>query len=519
MNILNRPPEASLLPYDSSIVIGDQITLQLDNVRDLDTNTPTSPVAISWNESCMEGTLGVSCTITPTQEGDVVASVTIVDDDGAQTKIDANILVLNAPPVLESIQVWFGPNRLSQDSRGLYTVTEGDLLRFTAEASDSPGDMSTLFAIWRPDADSSSGPIVEDFSPDFVTEYVYTTSGFHLLAIEIFDDDGASTGITTVPIEVINIPPTIDPVSPPLPVFEDSPLTISISVRDTPGDLENIEICWDLDSTIDTSASGSANDDCDYTGPNFEYTWGNSNSAPSSIILHVSDDDGATASVEIPITVRNKPPVALGVISEESPLEGDVVILSAQGSSDTPYDLPNLDYAWDLDITSDSDGDGDPGNDRDLIGYSIQTTFNKEGTRVVRLIVSDGTESSYWDAEVSVNPAPQPFGMIAASAGVLIVAAFAVTTILRGRRKGPDTVMKTLNDSRETRGPIKPSKPIPIRKEIVNEDPIRESMEDLAEKLYGSKASVPTSRPDDDISAISSSLREALMEDDPSREP
>ena len=519
VNILNRPPEASLLPHDSSIVIGDQITLQLDNVRDLDTSTPNSPVAISWNESCMEGTLGVSCTFTPTQEGDIVASVTIVDDDGAQTKIDANILVLNAPPVLESIQVWFGPNRLSQDSRGLYTVTEGDLLRFTAEASDSPGDMSTLFAIWRPDADSSSGPVVEDFSPDFVTEYVYTTSGFHLLAIEIFDDDGASTGITTVPIEVINIPPTIDPVSPPLPVFEDSPLTISISVRDTPGDLENIEICWDLDLTLDTSASGSANDDCDYTGSNFEYTWGDSNSAPSSIILHVSDDDGATASVEIPITVRNKPPVALGVISEESPLEGDVVILSAQGSSDTPYDFPNLDYAWDLDITSDSDGDGDPGNDRDLIGYSIQTTFNKEGTRVVRLIVSDGTDSSYWDAEVSVNPAPQPLGMIAASAGVLIVAAFAVTTILRGRRKGPDTVMKTLNDSRETRGPIKPSKPIPIRKEIVNEDPIRESMEDLAEKLYGSKASVPTSRPDDDISAISSSLREALMEDDPSREP
>ena len=519
VNILNRPPEASLLPHDSSIVIGDQITLQLDNVRDLDTSTPNSPVAISWNESCMEGTLGVSCTFTPTQEGDIVASVTIVDDDGAQTKIDANILVLNAPPVLESIQVWFGPNRLSQDSRGLYTVTEGDLLRFTAEASDSPGDMSTLFAIWRPDADSSSGPVVEDFSPDFVTEYVYTTSGFHLLAIEIFDDDGASTGITTVPIEVINIPPTIDPVSPPLPVFEDSPLTISISVRDTPGDLENIEICWDLDLTLDTSASGSANDDCDYTGSNFEYTWGDSNSAPSSIILHVSDDDGATASVEIPITVRNKPPVALGVISEESPLEGDVVILSAQGSSDTPYDFPNLDYAWDLDITSDSDGDGDPGNDRDLIGYSIQTTFNKEGTRVVRLIVSDGTDSSYWDAEVSVNPAPQPLGMIAASAGVLIVAAFAVTTILRGRRKGPDTVMKTLNDSRETRGPIKPSKPIPIRKEIVNEDPIRESMEDLAEKLYGSRASVPTSRPDDEISAISSSLREALMEDDPSREP
>jgi hypothetical protein len=41
-------------------------------------------------------------------------------------------------------------------------------------------------------------------------------------------------------------------------------------------------------------------------------------------------------------------------------------------------------------------------------------------------------------------------------------------------------------------------------------------MEDLAEKLYGSKTDAPTSRSDEDISAISSSLREALMEDDPS---
>ena len=95
--------------------------------------------------------------------------------------------------------------------------------------------------------------------------------------------------------------------------------------------------------------------------------------------------------------------------------------------------------------------------------------------------------------------------------------AFAVTMILRGRGKGPnDPALKKRDASRETRRPIKPSKPIPIEKEIVNEDPIRESMEDLAEKLYGSKTAVPTSRPDDDISDISSSLREALMEDDSS---
>ena len=80
--------------------------------------------------------------------------------------------------------------------------------------------------------------------------------------------------------------------------------------------------------------------------------------------------------------------------------------------------------------------------------------------------------------------------------------------------KGPnEPALKTLDPSREIR---RPSKPIPIKKEIVNEDPIRESMEDLAEKLYGAKASAPSSRSNDDISELSSSLREALMEEDSS---
>ena len=77
-------------------------------------------------------------------------------------------------------------------------------------------------AIWRPDADYIPSLLIEDYGPDFEIEHTFTKSGFHLLAFEAFDNDDASTGVTTVPIEVINTPPTIDPISPPLPVFEDS---------------------------------------------------------------------------------------------------------------------------------------------------------------------------------------------------------------------------------------------------------------------------------------------------------
>ena len=116
--------------------------------------------------------------------------------------------------------------------------------------------------------------------------------------------------------------------------------------------------------------------------------------SPSSILLHVTDDDGSMASVEIPLTIKNKPPIALGEASGTVLMEGDQVIFTAIGSTDTPSDVPYLNFAWDLNTNSDSDGDGNPANDRDMIGYSVQTNFVKDGSRTIRLMVNDGTETS-----------------------------------------------------------------------------------------------------------------------------
>ena len=33
VNVLNRPPEASLLPHDSPVIISNKITLQLENAK------------------------------------------------------------------------------------------------------------------------------------------------------------------------------------------------------------------------------------------------------------------------------------------------------------------------------------------------------------------------------------------------------------------------------------------------------------------------------------------------------
>ena len=51
---------------------------------------------------------------------------------------------------------------------------------------------------------------------------------------------------------------------------------------------------------------------------------------------------------------------------------------------------PGVTYLWDLDITVDDDGDGDPANDTDLIGCNVTATFPAAGTHAVRITARDG---------------------------------------------------------------------------------------------------------------------------------
>ena len=407
IDIMNRPPDISINQPIQPIVIGEQVTLTLESYGDLDTTSPSSPVSILWNETCMEGRITTSCTFSPNSEGSYRASVTATDDDGHSTEANATISVLNAAPELAHLHVWMGPNRLSADSRGLFTVNEGEVLRFTAKVEDSAGDIPSLMAIWRPDADYIPSLLIEDYGPDFEIEHTFTKSGFHLLAFEAFDNDDASTGVTTVPHRGDQHTTHNRSNLTSSSCVRRLPDTDTCNIRDTQSDLETMSICWDLDTSSDSSGSGLMDDDCDYEGSTFEYAWGES-SCLLVASFAVTDDDGSMASVEIPLTIKNKPPVALGEASGTVLMEGDQVIFTAIGSTDTPSDVPYLNFAWDLNTNSDSDGDGNPANDRDMVGYSVQTNFGKDGSRTIRLMVNDGTETSTFDIEIRVDPAPQP---------------------------------------------------------------------------------------------------------------
>ena len=128
-------------------------------------------------------------------------------------------------------------------------------------------------------------------------------------------------------IEVVNVAPKIDPISNPLPVKEDDEMTISASVWDTVGDVENLVSCFDLNPEVNSDETGGSDDDCDFEGNRFIGSWPDAQQAPSAIVFHTTDDDGESASVEIPITVNNVKPDAYAMVNNQNPTIGDIVVL------------------------------------------------------------------------------------------------------------------------------------------------------------------------------------------------
>jgi len=107
----------------------------------------------------------------------------------------------------------------------------------------------------------------------------------------------------------------------------------------------------------------------------------------------VTDDDGASASQSVNISVQNLPPRS--VISTTTNLtditEGDSVFLSAKDSIDTPADKSNLVYQWKSNhLVTGIDGD----DDIDYYGINYTMENMPAGTWDITLIVIDDNNES-----------------------------------------------------------------------------------------------------------------------------
>jgi len=164
-----------------------------------------------------------------------------------------------------------------------------------------------------------------------------------------------------------------------------------------------------------SDGEGEATDDCDLEGTIFVGSWPDAQTAPSMVVFHTMDDDGERASTEIPISVNNVKPSAHLSVSNQNPTEGDVIILSANMTTDSAFDLENMIYNWDLDTSVDSDGDGNPSNDIDHVGIWLEWKTDSHGTRSVKLTVSDENLVDSRTITILIEEAPFSFADLVSS--------------------------------------------------------------------------------------------------------
>ena len=402
------------------------------------------------------------------------------------------------------------------DSRGVYMANEGDLLIFEGFADDSQNDLSTLFHIWNPDAENNPELTINYEGRKSTVEHTYHTSGLHLATLQVVDNDGASTESLIVPIEIQNIDPQITPLAPPLPAAEDSTVSISVSTIDTSGDMLTLRNCFDLDPMTDSDDSGGSSDDCDLESNILERSWPDATTAPTMIVFHVTDDDGSTAMIEIPIDIRNVNPDPRASPSTFSPMEGDVVFFSANGTTDSSFDMENLLYNWDMDTSVDSDGDGNAANDIDIQGKWIEWTFTGSGSRTVSMTAVDEGPGSSITLTVIISEAPFSLGDFMASYGLiivlmLIVSIVGVVFVIRNRQSNVQSLDPQVDQTSRLKK---------VSVDDAFDDPEYDPFDDRSRKegpkagLNDSSEDLPETQTEEEIESIS---QETVIPDDVSR--
>jgi len=263
------------------------------------------------------------------------------------------------------------------------TIPEDTTVQMNALGStDTPSDVPTLTYEW----DFGDGTSTS-YTKDKNESVLYTTAGIYLVHLWVRDNDGAISN-ATANVTVKNLPPTVE-AGKDITTKEDLAVDLSGIGNDTPTDLRaGLKFRWDLgDGNFTDWASSGAVTHTYVMAGRYKAT------------VFVKDQDGAVSNDSLNVTVRNLAPYA----AITSPLENDVIQKDTetvlQGyASDTPSDIPWLEYRWDL-------GDGT------IIAWGQQLfvthTYTKSGPCRVVFSVKD-PDGNVTSTSVNITVVDQP---------------------------------------------------------------------------------------------------------------
>ena len=385
VDVINRAPLIEVRSARSEAMVEYPITLYAyANDSDSEDVWP-GVVDIHWpGANCKEGYYTRTCTTTSIQEGWTTFTAVGLDDDSSMATATIDIKFTNIKPHSVNVQMVDQNGPILMDAQNTWHVTEDQLVTVKGQAQDSIDDIDDLTHTWWPDDAQPS--LIRTFDGR-TSEYdmIWNEAGLHKMRLEITDSEGATSGIEERWISVANIPPSIAPLNQILPIAEGQSISVSGSATDSPSDQETLVRCWDIDPSMDSNDIGSADDDCDVIGDNLTISW--NRSGTHKLVYHVTDNDGAHASEVLTVVVLNTPPLirtaTIACVAYEP------CALDAQSTIDALNDLEGLTIVWDIDTEDDSNEDGIPDNDADIVGKTVTYTFRNAGTQTIKVIAWD----------------------------------------------------------------------------------------------------------------------------------
>ena len=399
VTVVNVPPTAEVSVTPRAVKEGQPVAVQGsvgDTVSDMD--------GLQWRLDLGDGNI-TDWKHRPVQRVthayDRAGSYTVVlwaiDGDGDTASAESRLEVTNEAPGLEL-------------SSSAVTVKEDEPVRLTAFATDTAYDLGNLTLTW----DLGDGTVL---GPGGAAEVVhgYPRRGTYQVLVTVRDDDGAEA-VASIAVKVENVAPEAVAAASPGTVLEDATVTLDASdSTDTPSDLANLSYEWDLGEG--RRATGRA----------VNVSW--PESSRLTVILYVTDDDGASSEAYVQVEVRNRAPTALASVDRTEARVGGSFRFTAYGLDDTPSDLANLTVRWEMD-------DGAV-----LTGPEAVHAYDEAGEYMVKLTVTDddGARCEVYVAvsvteDVSVlSSPPVRYGIVIL---VLVVVVIAALLLMRERGKG-----------------------------------------------------------------------------------
>ena len=363
---LNSPPVANAGP-DQAVLLGATATLDAGASTDVDGDPLSFRWALLSKPAASLAALSEPSALNPTFTVDIPGTYVaqLIVNDGAVDSAPDTVTVStrNSPPVADA-----GPDQ---------SVFVGDLVTLDAGASTDP-DGDPLGYAWSLTAvPPGSAAALSDPSALNPTFTVDLPGGY--VAQLLVNDGTADSAPDTVTVNTRNSRPVAD-AGPDRSVATGATVTLDASAsHDADGD--PLSYLWSL--TAVPPGSAAALSDPGALQPTF------SADVRGSYLAQLIVNDGALASAPDTVTVQtlNQPPVAQASVPP-SVRPGVAAVLDASASFDPDGDP--LSYAWTLvGIPS--------GSTATLSGAATAQavlTPDREGTYVLRLVVSDGQAQS-----------------------------------------------------------------------------------------------------------------------------